>query len=112
MLEGVEFTCKLPVKIKKEIKCFLASCPVLDVHSQGETEEKAKKNLVEALSLFLISCFERHTLEAVLQESGFRPAIKYKIPLAKQKENPNDYIDIPLPFKINHQKSLTEKCHA
>lgn len=111
-METIQITYKLPIKIKKEKKWFLASCPVLDVHAQGETEEKAKKNLVEALSLFLISCIERKTLEAVLQESGFHPALPSKIATSKQKETPDDYIDIPLPFIINHQKTLSQKCHA
>ncbi|MBF0103493.1 MAG: hypothetical protein HQK77_21540 [Desulfobacterales bacterium] len=61
----------LPIKIKKRKKWFVSSCPILDVCSQGETEDHAKKNLIEALSLFLTSCYERNTLEAVLKECGF-----------------------------------------
>ena len=64
---SVQFKLQLPVKIKKRAKWFVASCTILDVHSQGETQAKAKKNLVEALSLFLISCFERGTLGTVLK---------------------------------------------
>jgi len=41
------------------------------VHSQGKTEVQAKKNLIEALSLFLESCHERGTLDAMLKECGF-----------------------------------------
>lgn len=48
---------RLPYSIKERANWYLASCPILDVHSQGETPEKAKKNLKEAISLFLISCF-------------------------------------------------------
>jgi len=64
----VLFSLQLPFKITKRAKWFLATCPILDVHSQGETEKKAKENLVEALSLFFISCFERRTLDAVLKK--------------------------------------------
>ncbi len=69
----VSFNARLPSKITKEPKWFLASCPILDVHSQGDTEQKAKKNLVETTSLFLVSCFERGILDEVLKKCGFSP---------------------------------------
>ena len=73
----IVFQVKLPCKTTKLAKWFLASCPILDVHSQGNTEETAKKNLVEALSLFLASCFERGTLDAVLEKNvGFLPSME------------------------------------
>ena len=68
MKKNVQFIAKVPVKITKKRKWFLASCPILDVHSQGETENKARKNLAEALSLFFISCFERGSLDSLLKE--------------------------------------------
>ena len=55
----VTFMAQVPIKLTKRDKWVLASCPIFDIHSQGETEEKAKENLVDALSLFLISCFKR-----------------------------------------------------
>ena len=51
-MQLIDFKVKLPVKNQKRKKWLLASCPVLDIHSQGETEERAKKNLAEAISLF------------------------------------------------------------
>ena len=68
----VEFT--LPVKVREADDggaCFVSVCPPLDVLSQGETEEAALANLAEALQLFVESCFERGTLEAVLKDCGF-----------------------------------------
>lgn len=73
MTTAVQFTLKLPVKIVKRRKWFLASCPILDMHAQGDSANLAKRHLVEALSLFFISCFERGTLDAVLKECGFKP---------------------------------------
>jgi len=35
----------LPVLISKEGEWFVACCPVLDIASQGETEEEAKENI-------------------------------------------------------------------
>lgn len=39
-----EFRIKVPVKIAKRKRWVLASCPILDLHSQGETEKKAREN--------------------------------------------------------------------
>lgn len=89
---------KVPASVKKRGKYFISCCPVLDVCSQGATKKKALDNLTEALSLFLLSCFERGTLDKVLKGSGFVPA-KAGI---KDKPFPSKYetLDIPLPFHI------------
>ena len=83
---------KLPMKIIKKSRWFLASCPVLDVHSQGKTEEAAKKALAEALALFLSSCFELGTLEQVLKECGFVPGHLPRRSRAPREE----YVKVPL----------------
>ena len=69
--QTIRFDLQLPYEVKKEGKWFIAACPVLDVYSQGTTDAKAKKNLIEALQLFIESCYERGTLDQVLKESGF-----------------------------------------
>jgi predicted RNase H-like HicB family nuclease len=69
MQASVEFT--LPARVRKKGKWFVSSCDPLDVHSQGRTREEAERNLQDALSSFLSSCFERGTLDDVLRESGF-----------------------------------------
>ena len=74
MIKNMIMEIKLPAKIIKKSKWYVASCTVLDVSSQGSTEKKAKNNLIEALSLFFISCIERNTLDAVLKECGFKKA--------------------------------------
>lgn len=38
--------------IEREDKGYVALCPELDIASQGETVEEAKRNLTEALELF------------------------------------------------------------
>jgi predicted RNase H-like HicB family nuclease len=70
-----EFRIKVPVKIAKRKRWVLASCPILDLHSQGETEKKARENLGEAMRLFFVSCFERGTLDKVLKKCGFRKSV-------------------------------------
>lgn len=71
MQTKIVLNARLPLKFIRRKRGVIASCPVLDVHSQGETEEKAKKNLTEALTLFFVSCFEMGTLDAVLKQCGF-----------------------------------------
>ena len=47
------FQITLPAKIKKKRDRFVSSCDVLDINTQGYTEEEARQNLVEAIKLFL-----------------------------------------------------------
>src|SRR5512138_3530939 len=94
---GLSF--KLPIKITKRKKWFTASCPALDIVTQGDTEEQARKNIGEALHLFLRSCIERGTLDSVLKQCGFtsvkveEPGGQPKITARAKKQ---EYVDIPL----------------
>jgi len=103
------FTIQLPAQVKKSGKWFISSCSILDVHSQGESEKKALNNLVEALRLFLVSCFERGTLDEVLSDCGFTP-IEVKGPV-KAQPFPKKYksINVPLPFSL---KGSHAHCHV
>lgn len=49
---------------------YLSSCPALDVASQGDTEEEAKRHLLDALDGFIETCREMGTLEEVLADAG------------------------------------------
>lgn len=69
----VRFTMSVPIRVRKEGKWFYSSCEVLDVHSQGKTKKEATNNLIEALQLFLETCYEEGTFEQVLRERGFAP---------------------------------------
>jgi predicted RNase H-like HicB family nuclease len=57
--------------LKREGEWYIAHCPPLDITTQGRTEEEAKKNLIEASELFVVSCFERGTFEQALRELGW-----------------------------------------
>jgi len=109
MRARVEMRIKLPIKLVKKAKWYVASCPALDVVTQGETKKKARDNLSEALSLFLITCLEKGTLDAVLKSCGFRVAPK--IPLKKKTiTSKEDYLNIPIPLLVD---SATQKqCHV
>ena len=47
---------------------FVAYSPSFDVMSQGDTLDEARENLVEAVHLFLESCYERGALDQALTE--------------------------------------------
>jgi predicted RNase H-like HicB family nuclease len=90
----IQFRMRVPVEVKHSGDWFIASCSVLDVHSQGTTEKEAIANLTEALQLFVESCYERGVLEQVLKECGFEPASEAQLPSAPQKYT----IEVPLPL--------------
>jgi len=69
-MPGLNIEMTVQIKVKKEGVYFIASCPVLDVHSQGRMKKTAVENLVEALQLFMETCFERGTLDEVLKDAG------------------------------------------
>ena len=76
MKPKLQFEMKLPVEIFKDGSVYVSCCHIFDVYSQGNTEEEAKKNLIEALTGFIITCYEMGTLSEVLRDSGFLPAEK------------------------------------
>lgn len=106
----LELKLKLPFKLIKRKNWYVASCPALDVASQGETPAKAKKNLIEALSVFFVTCIEQDTLTEVLKECGF---MSVQLPSIKKKSNvasKADYVDIPLYLLAS--QTCQDRCHA
>ena len=53
----------------------IASGTLHRMTAQGTSKKKALSNLKEAISLFLLDCYERGTLEKVLKLSGFTPPL-------------------------------------
>jgi len=43
----------LPILITKENKWFVASCPLLDIATQGKTEKEVKENMSDLISEYL-----------------------------------------------------------
>jgi predicted RNase H-like HicB family nuclease len=54
--------------IEREGTGYVALCPELDVASQGDTIEEARRNLVEALELFLETASPAEIAERFHQE--------------------------------------------
>lgn len=60
----------------QEGRVFVSYCPELDLSSCGDTVEEARTNLRTAIRLFLEEARKMGTLEAILQESGFKETTK------------------------------------
>lgn len=101
----VTVNIKLPVDIYQDKGLFIASCARFGVITQGETFEKAKDNIIEAVTLFFETCIEMGTLEKVLWESGFRPTSSGE----KEVDNCPEHIELSFPFVANNH---LRECHA
>lgn len=89
----------VPIETFQEGSIHVAGCKPLQVYSQGTTPDEARKNVKEALSLFLVSCLERGTLESVLRDSGFTPDLPSES--MEAEDEPETMVHVPLPL-ISH----------
>jgi len=101
----VFFDVKLPAKTRKKASIYISSCDVLDIHTQGYSEKESRENLIEAVKLFITTCFERGTLYQVLKECGFQ-VLKNTVKPAKKRH----FITVPIPF--NAKGSCLSECRA
>ena len=60
------------VNIWKEGSLYVAQALPLNVMSCGSSPQKARRNLDEAIALFLKTAADRGNLEEVLEEAGYR----------------------------------------
>ena len=61
--------------IEKEVNMYTALCPELNVASQGYTIDEARKNLVEALELFL-ECADEDEVNRRLAREAYIPPLE------------------------------------
>ncbi len=54
--------------IEREDDMYVALCPELDIASQGESVEKARENLKEAIELFFETASQQETRERLHDE--------------------------------------------
>ncbi|MBI4829283.1 MAG: hypothetical protein HY804_10850 [Nitrospinae bacterium] len=100
---SIVFELKLPARVyKDEDGLTISHCPALDVYSQGENQRRALENLIEAVRLFLVSCYERGTLDAVLKDCGFKAIKRAPHKPLHQPRLPKGYknISVPMPFSV------------
>ena len=105
------------VRYDEETKQWVSVCPVLDLYSQGDTEEQAICNIHEAVSLFLGTCYEIGTLNQVLQERGFhraegRRTDPFTIPLTADEEQRNRAPCDPSSYRLAGNNSPETSCTA
>jgi predicted RNase H-like HicB family nuclease len=99
--------------MKKEDGWYVAHCPPLDITTQGKTAEEAKRNLIEASELFVVSCFERGTFEQALRELGWHVVAGHHVPQhGEHSVLPKDggfRFPVPVPFGF---EKATSGCRA
>jgi predicted RNase H-like HicB family nuclease len=64
--------------IEREGDGYVALCPELDIASQGDSVEEARRNLVEALELFF-ECADLSEIESRLQNEIFVTRLEVKV---------------------------------
>lgn len=85
MTESVHITFRLRGVVRHKGRHWVASCPKLDLWSQGPTKAEAQRCLEEALELWAEDCLARGTLDQALREVGFQPA-PWGTPLTGREE--------------------------
>jgi predicted RNase H-like HicB family nuclease len=113
MREIVQAQFQLFGVIKKQRGWFIAHCPPLDITTQGRTEAEARKNLVEACELFVVSCFERGTFDQALRELGWHVVAGESVPLPGRQSatSRNGGFSFPVPVPFGFEKA-TNGCPA
>lgn len=77
---GTLMTVKIIFDKRSKDAPFIAYTPELDVSSCGSTEEKARKNLHEAVEIVLEEAQRKGKLSELLEELGFQKKKGHLIP--------------------------------
>ena len=59
------------IRRDEDASVFVSYCPALNIFSQGESEDEARRAIGSAVGLFLDACYERGQLDRALREAGF-----------------------------------------
>lgn len=72
--QKVEFRAQLQAEIffDKEVNAFVSYCPALDIYAQADTEMESREAMAGAIMMFIKTCYDRNTLDNVLNARGFR----------------------------------------
>lgn len=104
----VHFSLQVVVDIRKENDVYYIGSDAFDIHSQGYSEDEAKENIIEAIQLFIESCYERGVLADALKELGFEPdrehcrmGLQQAFSVLQVPEDSGSMmVDVPLPLLI------------
>lgn len=102
----IKFTLTVPIEIRQEGGWYYSACHSFGVHSQGLSQEEAKEHIIEAVQLFIETCYEQGTLEKVLKECGFHPVSFSRLTPARKLQPTEFMVDVPLPLMVaNHAQA-------
>jgi predicted RNase H-like HicB family nuclease len=104
MRAAIQAEFKLFGTVRRKGSWYIAHCQPLDLTTQGRTPSEARRNLIEASELFIISCIERGTLDQALRELGF-------VEVKRLSERlPENAFRMVIPVPLRFQKNIP--CHA
>ncbi|MEE9390798.1 MAG: hypothetical protein V3U91_06105 [Candidatus Aminicenantaceae bacterium] len=83
-------------QIWKESNMYTSYCPELDVASCGQTVDEARKNLKEALEIFVEETSKLGTLDEVLEEAGYDLSSRDQILVRRKELIEFETIELPL----------------
>ncbi len=94
-LEKPLLSGELPVGYMKEGDLVVAYSPAIDLSSCGASLPEARKNFLDAVTLFFESCIRRGTLSEVLRSCGWELVkIRNKPTWKPPRQFKNEKIDI------------------
>ncbi len=68
---NIIFKLSVTIRHDEEAGAFVSHCPLLNIFSQGDSEEEAKEAVKEAVSLQLNALYQFDRLHQLLLRSGF-----------------------------------------
>ena len=104
MSATIEMLFRLPYRLEREGNVYASICDDLDVRSQGSTKAEAGEMLVEALQLFLETCIQKGTVDAMLRDCGFRPMLDGEV----QAGDGTGYLDVPVSLLLAQNGDLRQ----
>lgn len=103
-------TIRIPCEFTPKGNWVVATCPALDVVTQGRDETQAEKNLLEALEVFLSSCIERGVLEQVMADCGFSISPPKRI-IEKAIKDAQRHVEVSVPL-FSNSNNCGSPCHV
>jgi predicted RNase H-like HicB family nuclease len=105
MPDTVEITIRLRCFVRSEREFWVAGCPSLDVFSQADTADEARRALREAVELWVESCLERETLEQALRQVGWHLSSGFPVPPQDEDAAPglqsaDEVLGEPFPLEV------------
>lgn len=110
----IEYRLQCRVRHSDATGLYVASCPLLDLATQGRTEDEARRAIEGGITMFLKACLRRGVLEKFLTQRGFAvvdDAVPTSIPPTADGEfvnvSPDDSVwDVNIPVYMLPQSGF------